>query len=86
MNFGKGAGILNMGGGSSTDIDEKMNSFEISITPGIAFSVTDKLKLHAKIGAIGYQQLKVKDRDVKLNRFGIDVDGNNILFGMTYDL
>lgn len=86
LNFGKGSGILNMGSGGSTDVDEKMSSFEVSITPGVAFSVTDKLKLHAKIGAIGYQQLKVKDRDIKLSRFGIDVDGNNILFGLTYSL
>lgn len=70
------------------DYDEpestKMTAFEISLKPGVAFSLNDHLKLIAKVGTFGYQFLKVRDSDITLNRFGLDIDGNNILFGMIY--
>lgn len=62
----------------------KINSFEIALKPGIDVKVSEKLKLVAKAGFLGYQQLKLKDTDYKVTRFGADVDTSNLLFGINY--
>jgi opacity protein-like surface antigen len=67
---------------SSTE--EKINSFEIAVKPGLDVKLTEKLKLVAKFGFLGYQQMKVKDTDAKVTRFGLDVDSSNLLFGINY--
>ena len=73
----------NLGIGS-IEADEKVTGFEICVRPGVSYSLNDHFKLTARIGSLGYQQLKLKDSDFKLTRFGLDVDGSNLLFGLQY--
>lgn len=79
-----GEADTSLGGGGSVEADEKVTGFEICVRPGASFALTDHFKLTAKIGSLGYQQLKLKDSDFKLNRFGLDVDGSNLLLGLQY--
>lgn len=70
--------------GTPVNVDDNLSAFEINIRPGIAFNCSDKFSLVAKIGSLGYQRAKVDDMDITLSRFGLDVDGNNIMFGAFY--
>ena len=75
------------------DRDVKMNIFEAGVRPGIAVKVTDKINLTAKLGNLGYQNMSLNLEDMlgtgapkpKLNRFGLNLDANNIVFGLSYN-
>ena len=54
--------------------------------------ITNKINLTAKLGNLGYQNLSLNLDDMgkgapkpKLNRFGLNLDANNIIFGMSYN-
>lgn len=68
-------------GSSDKDDDMDLTSFELSCKPGIAYNIGKSVKLFAKIGSVGYQHLSMKDSDFSVSRFGLDVDGNNMLLG-----
>ena len=80
-------------GEKTGDADIKLNIFEAGIRPGIAVKVTDKINLTAKLGNLGYQNMSVNLEDMlgkgapkpKLNRFGLNLDANNIVFGLSYN-
>ena len=80
-------------GEKTGDADLKLNIFEAGIRPGIAVKVTDKINLTAKLGNLGYQNMSVNLEDMlgkgapkpKLNRFGLNLDANNIVFGLSYN-
>lgn len=65
-------------------VDDKLTGFEVCLRPGIAYALSDNFKLTAKIGSLGFQHYKADKADITLSRFGLDMDGNNILFGMQY--
>ena len=60
--------------------------FEAGIKPGFKVKVSDNFQLVGRLGSLGYQNLKVKDQEMSASRFGLDVDGSNILFGFIYTL
>lgn len=64
----------------------KLNSFELALKPGIMVKASNKIRIIAKCGFIGYQQMKVKDYDYKLSRFGANIFSNNLSIGFIYAL
>ena len=74
------------------DEDPTVNALEIGIRPGIIFNVTKNAQVVAKIGNLGYQFAKLNlgsdasDAGVKpsINRFGIDIDGDDMSLGFNY--
>lgn len=82
-----------------SDISVNLNLFEVSFRPGIAVKITDRINLTAKLGYLGYQNLSLGFDDAakkfgiekdevakpKLSRFGLNLDANNIIFGLTYN-
>ena len=84
FNFIKGIPQGASSAGLSEETD-KYTSFEVNFRPGVSYAITDHIKLTAKVGSFGYQQLKQKDSDLKMTRFGLDVDGDNLLFGVLYN-
>lgn len=76
-----GQNIKSTGGTEISNEDYDVTALEFGIKPGVAFSVSKNVKLLAKVGSLGYQHLSVKDHDISLSRFGLDVDGNNMLLG-----
>lgn len=98
VRIGYTAGKVNMTGYDETtgekegDADVKLNIFEAGVRPGIAVKVTDKINLTAKLGNLGYQNMSLNLDDMgkttikpKLNRFGLNLDANNIIFGLSYN-
>ena len=64
--------------------DPKLNAIEVNIRPGISVQLAKNVDLVAKVGSLGFIHGKEKGTDVKLTRFGLDVDTYNILFGLNY--
>ena len=60
------------------------SSFGIGIQPGLAYKVADGVTLAAKFGYFGWRTFD-KDAGDK-NQFGFGVDGNNLEFGIYFDL
>lgn len=73
-----GVGYEHMYGGSGIDHD----IYSVGFRPGLAVKLTSHLNFITHVGFIGYEHDKVDD--VKVNSFGLDLDGTNILFGINY--
>ena len=55
--------------------------FEIGVKPGLAFSLNDHFSLVAKVGFAGYRDEYLGSKN---NGFGVDLEGNNLSFGIEY--
>jgi len=64
--------------------DTNYLSMELCLRPGVSFAISDSVKLLAKIGSAGFQHFRNTDGDIKLTRFGLDLDGNNLMLGAAY--
>ena len=51
----------------------------IGLTPGLALNLSDKLSFVTHVGFIGYKSYG------DVNKFGLDLDGNNLTFGLYYN-
>ena len=60
------------------------NAFELGLRPVATFQVSDKLDILCKLGAVGFMSAKEKESDIKITRFGLNVDSYNILFGLNF--
>jgi hypothetical protein len=60
------------------------SSFGIGIQPGLAYKVADGVTLAAKFGYFGW---RTYDKEAgNKDQFGLGVDGNNLEFGIYFDL
>ncbi len=58
----------------------------LGLVPGVAVNLNDKFSVVAKMGFIGWQQSKDKDKDAK-STFGLDVNSlGGLQFGLYYNL
>lgn len=64
--------------------EQKIDVIEIALRPGVSFQLSDNISLIAKLGSVGFMQAKEKETDMKLTRFGLDLDSYNLLFGMNF--
>lgn len=71
-------GYEHLYGGENIDTDV----FTVGFKPGLAVKLTDHLNFVTHVGFIGYEHDKI--HDTKVNSFGLDLDGTNILFGINY--
>lgn len=65
------------------DLDDYVNDdtqWGIGIRPGIKFAASDKVTLIATLGGLGYMTMS----DVDYDKFGFNVNGNNLTFGFYY--
>ena len=72
---------------SYTTVKDSYNEYGVNIVPGVAFAASDKVSFVAKMGdGLGWNQMKIKNSDAKLNRFGLDVNSLSALeFGMYFN-
>jgi hypothetical protein len=69
------------------------NALSVGFRPGVAVNLNDKVSFVAHVGFFGYTHLKIRDgiangfaiKDMKVNSWNADVDGNNITFGVYYN-
>ena len=61
------------------------SDFQIGLKPGVAVNFNDKLSFVAHIGFIGYETFSPKGDGKSSNTVGVDLDGNNITFGLYWN-
>ncbi len=62
------------------------NEFQVGLKPGVAINFNDKLSFVAHVGFIGYDTFNPKADGIdNSNIVGVDLDGNNITFGLYYN-
>lgn len=59
--------------------------FQIGLKPGVAVNLNDKLSFVAHIGFVGFDSFSPKGNGDSSNVVGVDLDGNNLLFGLYYN-
>ena len=67
--------------------DPTINAFEIAVRPGITFNINQNAQVVAKIGALGYQNATLDmgmGSKPSINRFGLEVDGDDLSLGFNY--
>ena len=62
--------------------EHDVDGYEFGIKPGIKVNLSDNVAFVTKVGFLGYQQ-KGTD-NFKVKKFGFDLDGTNIQFGVNY--
>lgn len=77
------------GGFGYTHFNGAGNQWEFGVKPGIAVNLNQKVSFVAHIGFLGYKEYKPKsygDYSPKSNNaWGLDLDGNNVTFGVYYN-
>lgn len=63
-------------GGNGADAD----MFEIGLKPGLKLNLSDHVSFVTKVGFLGYQKNDATD----VQKWGVDVDATNVLFGVNY--
>ena len=61
------------------------SAFQAGLYPGIALKASDKISLVAHLGFVGFETYSPKGDGDSSNAFGLNLDGNNILFGLYYN-
>ena len=61
--------------------------YSIGVKPGIIVNLTRKLSFVAHVGFLGYKKIDYKDniKAADTNIWGLNLDGNNIQFGIFYN-
>ena len=57
----------------------------VGFKPGLAVSLTDNLSFVSHVGFIGWQQHNPDGDDNNTSKFGIDLSGANLTFGLYYN-
>lgn len=65
--------------------DDSGNQWSIGIKPGIAVNLNRKVSFVAHVGFLGYKNYKGHGWSESSNAWGVDLDGNNVQFGVYYN-
>ena len=72
------------GGLGFASVKDGGSLFQVGLRPGIALKANDKISFVAHIGFVGFETASPKHGDSS-NAFGLELDNNNILFGVYYN-
>lgn len=60
--------------------------FQLGLKPGVAVNLNDKLSFVAHFGFVGFDTFSPKPDNIdNSTNIGVDLDGNNIMFGLYYN-
>lgn len=76
---------VNFGSSKETknDVDTKSTNFGIALRPGISYQMSDKWSVTSHFGSLAYDSVKPEKGDA-LNTFGLNLDLDNIDFGLSF--
>lgn len=66
------------------NIKDKGTNMNLGLSPGVSFLPTKHFAVVARLGFFGMEIFKSKGRDEKSGIGGVELDSNNITFGMLY--
>lgn len=58
------------------------DNLSIGFKPGVALNLSKNLSFVAHFGFLGWEQEKDNNTKTKTNKWGVNIDGNNIQFGL----
>jgi len=61
------------------------NEIAVGFKPGLAVSLTDNISFVSHLGFIGWDQLNPDGDDNNVSKFGLDLSGANLLFGLYFN-
>lgn len=61
------------------------NELAIGLKPGVAVSLSDNISFVSHLGFIGYDVLNPDGDDNNTSKFGLDLSGNNLTFGLYFN-
>ncbi len=61
------------------------NDLAIGLKPGLAVSLSDNISFVSHLGFIGYDVLNPDGDDNNTSKFGLDLSGNNLTFGLYFN-
>ena len=61
------------------------NELAIGLKPGLAVSLTDNISFVSHLGFIGYDVYNPDGDDNNISKFGLDLSGNNLTFGLYFN-
>lgn len=61
------------------------NELAIGLKPGVAVSLSDNISFVSHLGFIGYDVLNPDGDDNNTSKFGLNLDGNNLTFGLYFN-
>ena len=78
--------FLDMGFGitSGENHNNDFTAFNVGVRPGVAVNLNKHFSFVTKVGFLGYNEVNPKDGK-KSHSFGLDLDGNNLTFGLYYN-
>ena len=76
--------FIDLGLGFASYID-KGTQFDLGVTPGVAVNLSDKLSFVSHIGFAGFKTFSPKGDGKSSSKFGVDLDQNNLTFGLYYN-
>ena len=59
--------------------------FTAGLTPGLAVNLTDNISFVSHIGFIGYDLFNPDGDDNNISKFGLDLSGENLTFGLYFN-
>lgn len=76
-------GNLSFGYDESESDNIKSNAYQLSVSPGLNYFITDNLAIEASFGELSYASIKPDvTKKEKMNKFNFSVDLTNIKFGI----
>jgi hypothetical protein len=72
------------GGIGLASIKDVGTEFNLGLRPGVAVNFNDKISFVAHVGFVGFDSFSPKGDGDSSNMVGVDLNGNNILFGLYF--
>ena len=64
---------------------DKGTQFELGLRPGVAVNLNENISFVAHVGFVGFESFSPKGDGDSSNTVGVDLDGNNITFGLYFN-
>lgn len=64
------------------DAGQDADLFSVGLRPGVAVNLTKRLSFVTHAGFLGWNQTKNNNNNAKVSHYGLDLDGNNLTFGL----
>ena len=62
-----------------------VNEWSVGLKPGVAVNLNQKLSFVAHVGFAGWKSVKAEGANDDSHVWGVDLDGNNVTFGVYYN-
>ena len=62
-----------------------VNEWSVGLKPGVAVNLNQKLSFVAHVGFAGWKSEKAEGASDDNHVWGVDLDGNNVTFGVYYN-